>query len=154
MDVTEFEIAAITQDVWRAFVGLEVDGPVSPEPPREPPFCAAEVDISGPWTGRVLLECSPVLAGEAAAQVFEVDAENVDGPMMGELMAELANQIGGNLKSLLPQGCTLSLPKQFVGRAAVAAANEALASVGAPAANRVCFERDGHRFDVAVVGHT
>jgi chemotaxis protein CheX len=154
MYVTEFEIASITQDVWRAFVGLEVDGPVSSEEAfARASDCGASIEIEGPFRGRVVLGCSPVLASEAAALVFEVDPERVDREMVGEVMAELANQIGGNLKSLLPQGCHLSLPKKRTGIAETADAErlEAAAAAGSPAHCLASFERDGQRFDVALL---
>ena len=159
MFVSDMDIAMITQDVWRAFVGLEVDGPVpTAEFGRDDhPSCGASIEIGGAWRGRVVLDCSPVLAGAAAAQVYGVSPESVDGQMMGELMAELANQIGGNLKSLLPQGCQLSLPNPIIGRSDFQRRGlDAVPTDGDPANERhfVSFERDGHRFDVAILGHT
>jgi chemotaxis protein CheX len=157
MTVTDYEIASITQDVWRAFVGLEVEGPV----PNDEAFtrstdCGASIDIDGPFRGRVVLGCSPLLASEAAALVYEVAPERVDREMVGEVLAELANQIGGNLKSLLPQGCHLSLPKKMSGSADPTDAErlEAAAAAGSPAHCLVSFERDGQRFDVALLSRS
>jgi len=142
MTVTEIEIASITQDVWRAFVGLEVEGPVPNDGAlTRSPDCGASVDIDGPFRGRVVLCCSHPLACEAAALVFDVTPESVDPEMVGELLTEMANQIGGNIKALLPQGCRLSLPKQLSGGADAA---------GPPAHCLVSFERCGQRFVVAL----
>lgn len=156
MYVTEFEIASITQDVWRAFVGLEVDGPMPPDDAfRRSADVGASIEIDGPFRGRVVLGCSPALASEAAALVFEVEPARVDPEMVGEVLAELANQIGGNLKSLLPQGCHLSLPKKKLpgcGDAPVDAERlEAAAAAGSPDHCLVSFEREGLRFDVALL---
>jgi hypothetical protein len=80
MFVTDIEIASITQDVWRAFVGLEVDGPMPPDDAfRRSADVGASIEIDGPFRGRVVLGCSPALASEAAALVFEVEPERVDG---------------------------------------------------------------------------
>ncbi len=106
---------------------------------------------------RGLSHWSPVLAGAARRASCAVTPDLVDGQMMGELMAELANQIGGNLKSLLPQGCQLSLPNPIIGRSdSQRRGLDAVPTDGDPANERhfVSFERDGHRFDVAILGHS
>lgn len=71
MYVSDMDIAMITQDVWRAFIGLEVDGPVpTAEFGRDDhPSCGASIEIMGAWRGRVVLDCSPVLAGVAVDNV-------------------------------------------------------------------------------------
>lgn len=156
MQVSEYEIAAITQDVWRAFIGLEVNGPLPPDALGwdSHAACGARISITGAWQGEVVLDCSPVLAGEAAAQVYAVSPDCVDGQMMCEVLAELANQIGGNLKSLLPEGCQLSLPQASRGRpSAGLAAGQAPSERPDAIHQLVTFEHAGHRFDVAVVGH-
>lgn len=149
MCISEFDIATVTQEVWRAFIGIEVMGPVPTDDVRLPGHTAGTVygaciDIAGPWQGRVVLDCTPALAGAAAAQVFDVAPEGVDREMVGAVLAELANQIGGNLKSLLPPGCAISLPRTLGSEEAKAALTDTHQVVH--------FEHAGQWFDVAVFG--
>lgn len=146
---TSEEVACVTQDVWRAFVGLEV-GQLTPHPSdraADETMERATVDISGAWDGSVSVACTGALAQVAAAQLFQVEADGVEHAMVEATLTELANQIGGNLKALLPAPSTLSLP-----RMEPASRPDDFSELGPVGAERHwAFEQCGQRFDVAVV---
>jgi chemotaxis protein CheX len=145
---TTDEVTCVTQDVWRAFVGLEV-GQLTPHPSAleaHETMKKATVDISGAWDGSVSVACTSELAQCAAAQLFQVEADGVEQAMVEATLTELANQIGGNLKALLPAPTRLSLPRM----ASASSQDNAPHSGPAGAERHWVFEQCGQRFDVAV----
>jgi chemotaxis protein CheX len=68
----------------------------------------ASVSIAGEWPGHVAVSCSEEFARRFAAQLFltemVTDADVVDA------IGELANVVGGNVKSVVPGPNVLSLP--------------------------------------------
>lgn len=71
----------------------------------------ATVSIRGGWNGRVTLQCTEAFAFEMAQQMCAVD---VDKETAVSALAEMANMVGGNLKSALAfdadKPCVLSTP--------------------------------------------
>ncbi|SDF88082.1 chemotaxis protein CheX [Klenkia brasiliensis] len=102
-------VTAVAGEVWSALVGEEelllpravpVDGPSS------------WVTVTGPWDGVVVLTCAASGTADLARSVLQLDddeqptAEDVD-----DVLRELANILGGNVKSLLPGPSALGLPE-------------------------------------------
>ena len=105
----EAEITQIARDLWLTMFGAElVDG--ADDAPSGP-IVTGVVHISGAWDGAVKIRCSGELAKSLAEGLFGVsgDAE------VRDLVGELANQLGGNLKALLPSPSSLSLPAVAMG---------------------------------------
>jgi len=71
---------------------------------------SAFVSITGAWQGDVEVRLSPALAARLVREVLELDAVSTDDPYLRDIVGEVANIIGGNLKALLPEPCRLSLP--------------------------------------------
>lgn len=108
MDVDESALSEITRAVWETTVGRNIDGPLEVD---EPPLVWTAVDIHGTWTGTLVVGVPERLAKAVAGSMLGVpdaDATLSDGR---EAMAEIANQIGGNLKGILPGKNQLSLPR-------------------------------------------
>ncbi|MGC3968843.1 MAG: chemotaxis protein CheX [Pirellulales bacterium] len=70
----------------------------------------ATVQIAGAWTGSVIVRLTPEFSTYAAATMFKIDACEVTSDDAKETAGELANIVGGNLKSTLPSPSFLSLP--------------------------------------------
>ena len=109
MAVTEGVFYRIIQDTWTSTLGFQVDRAASEE------FCAIGafsvcVKITGAWDGEVRLHCSLPLAQSIAAAIFQVEADKAGDDEILDALSELTHIIGGNLKALLPQPVTLSLP--------------------------------------------
>lgn len=105
----EPEIAQIARDLWLTMFGVELQ-PGADVPPSGPTVTAV-VQISGAWDGAVKIRCSGELARSLAAGVFGVG----DDEEVRDLVGELANQLGGNVKALLPAPSSLSLPTVAMG---------------------------------------
>lgn len=71
----------------------------------------ASVTITGAWSGDVSVRLSPSLATRLAREILEVDPTSPDDGGVRDVVGEVANMIGGNLKALLPEPCRLSLPR-------------------------------------------
>ena len=85
----------------------------------------ATVGFVGEWRGAVLVRCGRPTAEELAKRLFKQKEVSPDD--VADAMGELANMIGGNLKSCLPPGVILSVPS---------------VSLGGDLAVRICGEND------------
>ncbi len=111
MPFAEEDIDQITASIWTSILGLEVQRRERDVPTGEQEgFLTGSIEISGTWSGAVALHCSVPLAHEIAAIMFGVEPEAVQDQDMRDAVGELTNMLGGNLKSLLPEPCVLSLP--------------------------------------------
>ena len=72
--------------------------------------------LSGAYIGAIMLQCSPPAARDAAAALFSVSPDDVTQAEVVDAMGEIANMVGGNVKSMLPGPSTLSLPSVIQGR--------------------------------------
>jgi chemotaxis protein CheX len=101
----------ITDEVWPSLVGDgEAFVPVPVAPPAE--VVSAWVTISGPWNGAVVLTCAPATAEALAESVLMTRPPTVvDDEDVADALGELANILGGNIKSVLPGPSALGLPQ-------------------------------------------
>jgi chemotaxis protein CheX len=67
------------------------------------------VQITGTWSGAVLVQCDPQFASLAAKIIFSTDGAPTQEEER-DALGEIANQIAGNLKALLPSPSFLALP--------------------------------------------
>jgi chemotaxis protein CheX len=148
------DIRAVSADVWSAYLeghaAEDCPDPTCPEtltPLAAPVAPSAEVvraavDILGPCRGVVVLELEPATAHAAAVRMLgDEPAELTD---VDDAVGELVNMVGGNLKSLLPQSCSLGLPVVVRGGGSAPEARELC---------RVDFAWQGHPLRVMVWGH-
>ena len=111
MQFLEEEILEITETTWQSMLGLDIHPRALPASMGSAEgYLTGKVEISGAWTGVVLLHGSRELAAAAAAVIFSTEAGAGNEQDSLDAMYELTNIIGGNIKSLLPEPCQLSLP--------------------------------------------
>jgi chemotaxis protein CheX len=103
------ELAQIVDSVIGTMIGL---GPRDDGPPWYPGEnrLTAAVHLSGEWNGAVLLECDHQLACRFAGRFLAIDPPAEVNDIVRDVLGELANMIGGNLKSALNKAIQLSLP--------------------------------------------
>jgi CheY-specific phosphatase CheX len=122
VSIAERDVRDIVHSVTGSM--LEVVGfgsaPLVPTPGSErPPYCA-RVFINGAFDGSICLRCTRPFADRAAAAMY---GEHLDDPdeAARDAVAELANMIAGNIKSLISaqvgSTCGLSLPVVTTGEA-------------------------------------
>lgn len=114
VEAYDTEVCRIVQDVLEAMTGY-------PIVPARVPYTehlhrtACAVYFAGEWSGAVLLECSFQMAFVFTARFMRIPQSlQFDGDV-NDALGELANMIGGNLKSVLPKGVRLSLPSALEG---------------------------------------
>ena len=115
---TAKDLQVIMDQVWMSY--LDPEG-INPLLPVEDETVSAEmhawVAIRGTWEGHVMVTCSEVQARNLAAAFLAMTPDEVPEEDVADVLGELANIVGGNVKSMLPEGCVLSTP-YFVGRGA------------------------------------
>lgn len=111
MELTQADLSQIVEEIWSSMLGLDIQSVVPPNvDPQAASRLTACVQISGAWEGTVILGCSPELARYAAAAMFATEVERISSGEMQDSLGELVNMVGGGVKLLLPEVCTLSLP--------------------------------------------
>jgi chemotaxis protein CheX len=142
MVIQDTDISAIVDEVWNGFIGLETWPAFDPDEAAELPALDGRVEIDGAWEGAVLVRCPVDLARRAAAQLLGGEPGGPDEVL--DAVGEIANQIGSNIRSLLPGPTTLSLP-------AVRPAGDGDPAAGSGEQQRLAYACEGELFTVAVV---
>jgi len=101
------EIAPIVSAVFETMLDMEA-APVEVSWKADPNRMVASVRLTGEWNGVIDLECNHRQACRFAARFLRDD----DPPcvMARDVLGELINMIGGNLKCALTSGISLSSP--------------------------------------------
>jgi chemotaxis protein CheX len=103
------ELAQIVESVFETMMSLEVGECKTPWFPCDNRLTSA-VHFAGDFHGALLLECDRRQACRFAGRFLSMDpAETVDD-VVRDVLGELANMIGGNLKCIFSAGIRLSMP--------------------------------------------
>lgn len=103
------ELAQVVDSIFGTMLSLEAhEG-------RRAWFAAADrltatVYLAGDWNGAVLLECSRGQACRFAGRFLSIDPPGAVDDVVRDVLGELVNMIGGNLKCVLNRGIRLSMP--------------------------------------------
>jgi chemotaxis protein CheX len=109
---TAEDLDTIAEQVWSAFLADGHEAVVdSAERGDYPSELAASVAIVGAFEGHVIVSCSQDGSRNVASALFEMPVDEVTGDEVGDALGELANVLGGNVKSMLPAPSTMSLPR-------------------------------------------
>jgi chemotaxis protein CheX len=112
---TEDDLRVIAEQVWSSYLDLDGASPLIAQPAEKPASdVTASVSVTGAWRGHVLVSCSEQAAKNVAAALLGIEFDDVAEEDVADALGELANIIGGNVKSLLPEPCALSLPHVHV----------------------------------------
>lgn len=103
-------VREITESIFASVLGLEISETSDAILTRGVPTMAGRVQITGAFEGSVALHCSDGLARRAAAIMFSTDEGETRREDAHEVVAELANMAGGNIKALMAEPSQLSLP--------------------------------------------
>ena len=112
VEVNESDLAEMVEQVWESYLDPEGINPLIPTyDENQPSEVHSSVSISGSWTGHIVYACSTEAARRAAAAFLAMEPDEVSQEDLSDVLGELANIVGGNVKAMLPPGAFLSLPQ-------------------------------------------
>jgi CheY-specific phosphatase CheX len=139
--ITPETVTEVAGEVWSAMVGA--DEVLVPVGATAPDGLSAWVTVTGPWNGAVVLTCSPSATEDLARAVLQMGHDEVpDDADVDDVLRELANILGGNVKSLLPGPSSLGLPETGTPPAA------------RPGSSTVAISWRGHPLAITIQGAT
>ena len=102
------ELKSIVDEVWASLLNPT---PVDAEHlDLDSDLVAGYVEISGGWFGRVSVETTGDGAFALASQMLDVPVDDLSEADLVDAVGELANIVGGSVKSCVEGHSTLSLP--------------------------------------------
>ena len=131
-------LAQIVESVFTTMMDLEVspsDAPWTPSGDR----LTSTVYLTGEWNGAVLFDCNPRQACQFAGRILSMDPPAIVDDDVRDVLGELANMIGGNMKCGMTTGVSLSMPTVMEGR------DYDMRICGSQVLERIAFQcADGH----------
>jgi chemotaxis protein CheX len=106
----EKEIQQYTQLVCSTLLGIEVQSLPGQYEASPTDTFTGSVQITGEWNGSLLLSLPSSLVNTLTETLFSLEPGKASTEDRKDAVGELINMIGGNIKALLPQPCTLSVP--------------------------------------------
>ncbi|AGZ46367.1 chemotaxis protein CheX [Actinoplanes friuliensis] len=109
--VSADDLAEMVEQVWVSYLDPEGVAPLVPNGEvKQPSEVHSTVSITGTWHGHLVYASSREAAKKAAAAFLAMEPDEVGQEDISDVLGELANIVGGNVKAMLPAGCFLSLP--------------------------------------------
>src|SRR5260370_1214186 len=102
-------VARIVESVFVTMMNLEVHPSEIPWAPSHDQLTSV-VHLSGDWNGALVLECNRWQACRFAGRFLSTDPPDAVNDEVRDLLGELANMIGGNMKCAVVAGLGLSMP--------------------------------------------
>jgi chemotaxis protein CheX len=114
-----YDVEQIVAEVFGSFLGGDDTLPLLATGTPAGPTVTALVSITGGWDGHVVFGCSAPASRTAAALLLAVPEDELADADVADAVGELANMVGGNVKSLLPGPSALTLPMVSLGGGAL-----------------------------------
>ena len=113
--IDEAALVNANSQFWEQMLGMQLE----PLPGSEKLCVGAghlmgSVSLSGMWTGRIEVRLAEGLAHAATAAMLMQPLETVSEADALDAIREIANMIGGVIKSSLPRPCAMALPESAV----------------------------------------
>jgi chemotaxis protein CheX len=138
------ELAQIVESVFGSMLSLEARECGAPWQPGTHRV-RAMVRVTSGWDGAVLMECDRDQACRFAARFLSMDPPDSVDELVRDVLGELANMIGGNLKCVLKGGMRLSLPS------VIETSGDPLQPGGGMVHHRLGFQTEEGPFGVIVI---
>jgi chemotaxis protein CheX len=104
----------IVCDVFRTMLDYEIRESQE-DYSRRSNVVTAAIFFAGAWRGAVVLECCELQACFYSQRLMGIPTPERMDDDVRDAMGELVNMVGGNLKSVLPPGVSLSMPSVLEG---------------------------------------
>ncbi len=109
MQLLSDDVAAIVQEVWSSMLGLDI-APVDAPHHIAGHAIAGSVGVTGASDCLISMEMGIETAKIVGATMFMMGVDEISMNDVVDAVGEMTNMVGGNIKSLLPEPSTLSLP--------------------------------------------
>lgn len=110
------DIHQIIEQVCTMMLGASIEPIDAIEPAAPHDRITGCVQITGQWSGVVMLQTTNAFVTLAASQMLALKEHELSLADRQDAVAELTNMIGGNIKSLVPGPSCLSLPSVTIGK--------------------------------------
>ncbi|MGY6499432.1 MAG: chemotaxis protein CheX [Acidimicrobiales bacterium] len=144
MTIDTAAVHEIVTEIWESMLGLEIST-VADDTTQSGREVYAAVQITGAWEGALIIECLEPTASAFTAAMLGMEDEEPAESDVHDVMGELANMAGGNLKAIVGSEARLSLPTVVVG------ADLDLSVPGASVAVRQAFLAGDSPFTVVIM---
>ena len=114
VEAYDIEVCRIVRDVLSTMTDYPVDA-AEDEYSARPDSATCAVFFAGAWGGALLVEVPLAMALEFTSKLMRIPKPLEFDNDVCDALGELANMIGGNLKSVLPRGVNLSMPSVVEG---------------------------------------
>lgn len=108
--VSEQDVLHIAETVCDTLLDVKVSVQAEPSKNAEASV-SRQVRLKGGWNGSVKVECSEPLARHAASVTFGGAPQDATDDDLKDVVGEIANMVGGNMKALMPGPTQLTLPE-------------------------------------------
>ncbi|MCS7466017.1 chemotaxis protein CheX [Stieleria sp. ICT_E10.1] len=108
--ISHLSLAQMVQDVLTTMLELPHESFQGSPETIAPNQLMAAVRISGSWQATLQIYAPEKLARHIACAMFAQAADVLDDEDVLDAFGEVVNVIGGNVKGMIDQDCTLSLP--------------------------------------------
>jgi chemotaxis protein CheX len=137
------DVEEVVKSIWSTLVDVPLE-PGGGTGGSEESMVTGIVNIDGAWRGAVFVQCPLALASLLTAAMFQGDeAPTLDD--VRDALGELTNMVAGNVKALLPEPSSISLPTVAFG------SNYQISVVGTRVVATVPFTSDSDLLIVSVV---
>jgi chemotaxis protein CheX len=109
VEILPSELAQIVESVFGTMLRLEAGECTAPWSSSADRMTSS-VHLTGDWNGAVLLECNHWQACRFAGRFLSMDPPGAVDDVVRDILGELANMIGGNMKCAMTRGICLSMP--------------------------------------------
>lgn len=138
------DVSKIVESVFETMMNISVSrGDASGQPVGD--RVTASVFLEGDWNGAVSLECNRTQAYLFAGAFLAMDPPDAMDDDVRDVLGELANIVGGNIKSVIAAETRLSMPSVVEGNDYV------LRVCGCEAGDRIPFSFAGGLFWVTIL---
>lgn len=110
-------VEQLVQDLFSGLLGECEALPYAAPHDGSPLGVTASVSVTGGWSGHVVFACSEDVGRHIAAGLLMSEPGDINDEDLSDAMGEVANVIGGNVKSVMPGPSKLSLPVAIIGSA-------------------------------------
>jgi len=145
-ELSKEELINIVDEIFGSMAGMPLtpaDSDLRPE--KQNGYIVSAVQIVGDWQGAVRLDINMELARHACSRLLGVDPAELSHDDIRDAAGELANMIGGSVKTLLAPTCSLSLPSVVMGF------NFEFAVLQGKVMLEVCFTHESGRLLVSIM---